>query len=205
MARETIELAFIVAVQHLPARQRAVLILRDVLGWPAQQTADTLELTLASANSALQRARTSMREHLPEGRLDWSARAAQGLSEDERRLVAAYVRASQSLDIDGLRALLREDLRFAMPPQPGVWVGRDETIKGWVDGGFGQGDYADWKAEPRSPTASRQWRCTCASGASIYDACSWTHCARGRADRRDHQVRHRRFDWFKQPGQLEAG
>jgi DNA-directed RNA polymerase specialized sigma24 family protein len=59
-----------VAVQHLPARQQAVLILRDVLGWPAQQTADPLELTLASANSALQRARVTVREHLPEGRLD---------------------------------------------------------------------------------------------------------------------------------------
>jgi len=120
VARETIELAFIVAVQHLPARQRAVMILRDVLGWPAQQTADTLEVTLASANSALQRARVTMREHLPEGRLDWSARAGQGLNEEERRLVAAYVRANESLDIDGLGALLREDLRFAMPPQPGV-------------------------------------------------------------------------------------
>ena len=119
VAKETIELAFIVAVQHLPARQRAVLILRDVLGWPAQQTADTLELTLASANSALQRARVTMREHLPEGRLDWSARAGQGLDEDERRLVAAYVQASESLDMDGLGALLRKDLRFAMPPDPG--------------------------------------------------------------------------------------
>jgi RNA polymerase sigma-70 factor (TIGR02960 family) len=145
VAKETIELAFIVAVQHLPARQRAVLILRDVLGWPAQQTADALELTLASANSALQRARVTMREHLPEGRLDWSTRAGKGLSVGERRLVAAYVRANESLDIDGLRALLREDLRFAMPPQPGVWVGRDETVRGWIDGGFGRGDYADWK------------------------------------------------------------
>ncbi|MGH3339255.1 MAG: RNA polymerase subunit sigma-70, partial [Propionibacteriaceae bacterium] len=141
VARETIELAFIVSVQHLPARQRAVLILRDVLGWPAQQTADTLELTLASANSALQRARATMREHLPEGRLDWSARTAQGLNEDERKLVAAYVQAHESLDIDGLSALLREDLRFAMPPEPGAWIGRDETIRGWVDGGFGRGDY----------------------------------------------------------------
>ena len=79
VARETIELAFIVAVQHLPARQRAVLILRDVLGWSARQAADTLELTVASANSALQRARSSMREHLPEGRLEWSAGAGQGL------------------------------------------------------------------------------------------------------------------------------
>ena len=145
VAKETIELAFIVAVQHLPARQRAVLILRDVLGWPAQQTADTLELTLASANSALQRARVTMREHLPDGRLDWSARAKHELSEDERKLVSAYVRAHETLDIDGLTALLREDLRFAMPPQPGVWVGRDEIVQGWIDGGFGKHDYSDWK------------------------------------------------------------
>ena len=68
-----------------------------------------------------------MRKHLPEGRLDWSTRAGKGLDEDERRLVAAYVRANESLDIDGLSALLREDLRFAMPPQPGSlgWSGPD--------------------------------------------------------------------------------
>ena len=145
VARETIELAFIVAVQHLPARQRAVLILRDVLGWPAQRTADTLELTLAAANSALQRARTTMREHLPDGRLDWSARARQDLSAEERKLVSAYVRATETLDVDGLAALLREDLRFAMPPQPGVWVGRRQTVQGWVDAGFGRGEYTDWR------------------------------------------------------------
>ena len=145
VARETIELAFIVAVQHLPARQRAVLILRDVLGWPAQQTADTLDLTLASANSALQRARVTMRERLPDGRLDWNGQADQGLSDEERRLVSAYVRGLETLDIDGLTALLREDLRFAMPPQPGVWVGRDETVRAWVEGGFGGSDLSDLK------------------------------------------------------------
>ncbi len=154
VAKETIELAFIVAVQHLPARQRAVLILRDVLGWPAQQTADTLDLTVASANSALQRARATMREHLPDGRLDWSARAKQDLSEDERRLVSAYVRAHEDLDIDGLTALLREDLRFAMPPQPGVWVGRQATVQGWLEGGFGECEYRDWKC--RTTTANGQ-------------------------------------------------
>jgi RNA polymerase sigma-70 factor (TIGR02960 family) len=154
VARETLELAFIVAVQHMPARQRAVLILRDVLGWPAQQTADTLELTLASANSALQRARATMRDHLPDGRLDWSAPAKHGLSADERKLVSAYVRAHETLDIDGLTALLRADLRFAMPPEPGVWVGREETVQGWIDGGFGRGDYADWKC--RTTTANGQ-------------------------------------------------
>jgi RNA polymerase sigma-70 factor (ECF subfamily) len=73
VARETIELAYIVAVQHLTPRQRAVLILRDVLGWPARQTADTLDITLASVTSALQRARGTMRQHLPPGRLDWSS------------------------------------------------------------------------------------------------------------------------------------
>ena len=78
-----------------------------------------------------------MREHLPDGRLDWSARAGQELSTEERKLVSAYVRATETLDVDGLAALLREDLRFAMPPQPGVWVGRRETVQAWVDGGFG--------------------------------------------------------------------
>lgn len=134
VARETIELAFIVAVQHLPARQRAVLILRDVLGWPAQQTADSLELTLASANSALARARSTMRQHLPDGRLDWSARAAQGLSEQEQTLVATYVERLERFDLDGLSELLRDDVRFAMPPQVGVWVGREAVFQLWVDG-----------------------------------------------------------------------
>lgn len=154
VARETIELAFIVAVQHLPARQRAVLIHRDVLGWPAQQTADALELTLASANSALQRARATMRAHLPDGRLDWSGQAGHGLSDEERRLVSAYVRAIETLDVDGVSALLRDDLRFAMPPQPGVWVGREETVQAWVDGGFGQGDLGDLRC--RTTTANGQ-------------------------------------------------
>jgi RNA polymerase sigma-70 factor (ECF subfamily) len=179
VVRDTVELAFIVAVQHLPARQRAVLIFRDVLGWPAQQTADTLELTLASANSALQRARATLREHLPDGRLDWRARAMHGLAADERRLVSAYVRAHEALDIDGLTALLRADLRFAMPRQPGVWVGREETVQGWIDGGFGRGDYADWQCRTtiangqpavamylrrpgRRPTNPSRWMC-CAS------------------------------------------
>jgi RNA polymerase sigma-70 factor (TIGR02960 family) len=207
VAKETIELAFIVAVQHLPARQRAVLILRDVLGWPAQQTADTLELTLTSANSALQRARATMREHLPEGRLDWSARAAQELKDDERRLVAAYVRAHESLDIDGLSALLREDLRFAMPPQPGVWIGRDGTVQGWVDGGFGRGEYADWKC--RTTTANGQPAVAMylrRPGASTYEA--FTMDVLRIQDGLiaeiitfDSDV----FDWFRLPRQVEAG
>ena len=207
VARETIELAFIMAVQHLPPRQRAVLILRDVLGWPAQQTADTLELTLASANSALQRARATMRERLPEGRLDWSAKAGQALNPDEQRLVAAYVRAHESLDIDGLSALLREDLRFAMPPQPGVWIGRDETVRGWVAGGFGRGDYADWKCRTTiangQPAVAMYLR---RPGALTYEAFSMDvlRIADGLITEIitfDSEV----FDWFRLPRQLEAG
>jgi RNA polymerase sigma-70 factor (TIGR02960 family) len=206
VARETIELAFIMAVQHLPPRQRAVLILRDVLGWPAQQTADTLELTLASANSALQRARATMREHLPEGRLDWSAKAGQVLNPDEQRLVAAYVRAHESLDIDGLSALLREDLRFAMPPQPGVWIGRDETVRGWVAGGFGRGDYADWKCRTTmangQPAVAMYLR---RPGASVYQAFSMDvlRIEDGLITEIitfDSEV----FDWFGLPRQLGA-
>jgi RNA polymerase sigma-70 factor (ECF subfamily) len=207
VSRETIELAFIVAVQHLPARQRAVLILRDVLGWPARQTAETLGLTQASANSALQRARATMRERLPDGRLDWSARAGQGLSEDERRLVAAYVRAQESLDLDGLTALLREDLRFAMPPEPGVWTGRDETVKAWVDGGFGHGDYADWKclvttANGQPAVAAYLRR----PGAATYQAFAMDVLRVedglvAEITTFDSDV----FDWFGLPAQLEAG
>lgn len=207
VARETVELAFIVAVQHLPARQRAVLILRDVLGWPAQQTADTLELTLASANSALQRARATMREHLPDGRLHWNARARQGLTEDERRLVSAYARATESLDIDGLTSLLREDLRFAMPPEPGVWVGRDETVKAWVDGGFGRGDYVDWKC--RITTANGQPAVAAylrRPGAPAYEALSMDvlHIEDGLVAEII-TFGSNVFDWFGLPSQVEAG
>jgi RNA polymerase sigma-70 factor (ECF subfamily) len=122
-----------------------VLILRDVLGWPAKNTADALDLSLAAANSALQRARVTMRNHLPDGRLDWRAQTRRELTADERTLVSAYMAAHERLDLDRLTSLLREDLRFAMPPQPGVWVGRDSIVESWLEGGFGTGEYVDWR------------------------------------------------------------
>jgi len=138
VARETIELAFLAAIQLLAPRQRAALILRDVLGWPAKDTAALLELSVPSVNSALQRARAALREHLPE-RDDWDAQG----SEDERALVQRYVELSESGDTAGLAAMLREDARFSMPPEPGLWVGRDAIFAAWDEGGFGTEEFGD--------------------------------------------------------------
>jgi RNA polymerase sigma-70 factor (ECF subfamily) len=133
--RETIELAYMVAIQRLAPLPRAVLIFRDVLDCSAAETAELLETTVASVNSALQRARAGMREHLPERRLEW-ARGTDP-TQAERELLDRYVTYSEQADAQALAELMREDLRFSMPPQPGLWVGRDEVVQAWIDGGFG--------------------------------------------------------------------
>ena len=146
VARETIELAFVVAVQHLPPRQRAVFILRDVLGWPASTAADALELTVASVTSARQRARATRRAQLPARRLDWRRPATHELSDAERGVVQSYIDAHERNDLDGLMALLRDDLRFAMLPEPGTAItGAKDAVDGWVAGGLFQPGYDDWR------------------------------------------------------------
>lgn len=117
--RETIELTYLAVIQHLPPRQRAVLILRDALGWSAREAADTLGTSVASVNSALQRARSTMRERLPERRADWRSRTA--ASDDEREILQRYIDAHQRHDVDGVVALLRDDVRQSMPPAP-LWL-----------------------------------------------------------------------------------
>jgi RNA polymerase sigma-70 factor (TIGR02960 family) len=134
VARETIELAFMIAIQHLPPQPRAVLILRDVLGWRARDTAGLLDTTVASVNSALQRARAGLKEHLPARRNEWVAGEA---SAGERVLLARYIEACEAGDATALAATLADDVRFSMPPQPGLYVGRDTVIGGWTQGGFG--------------------------------------------------------------------
>ncbi len=134
VARETIELAFMVAIQHLPPRSRAVLILRDVLGWSAKETAALLQTSVPAANSALQRARAALKEHLPERRLEWSAAA--DATAEQRALVQRYIDATERGDADALAATLREDARFSMPPQPGLYDGRDTIMAMWKEGGF---------------------------------------------------------------------
>lgn len=132
-ARETLELAYVVAVQHLAPRPRAALLLRDVVGWPAKEVAELLGDSVNSVNSALQRARAGMREHLPAERQDWTG------GEDDaatRELVRRFTDATVATDIDTLAAMLRDDVRSSMPPTPGVHLGRDAVLADWVQDGF---------------------------------------------------------------------
>ncbi len=149
VARETIELAYLVAVQHLAPRPRAVLILRDVLGWPAKEVADLLGDSVNSVNSALQRARAGMREHLPAERQDWAGGEPDA---GTRELVRRFTDASVSKDVGAIAAMLREDVRFSMPPTPGVYVGRDVVIGNWVEEGFES--MGRLRTVPRSSTVS---------------------------------------------------
>jgi RNA polymerase sigma-70 factor (ECF subfamily) len=121
--RETVELAFVAALQHLPARQRAVLILREVLGFSARETAEILDSTPPAIDSALQRAHKAVDERLPEQ----SQQAALSSLDDERLqdLVDGYVRAWESDDVDALVALLAEDAALAMPPEREWYAGRE--------------------------------------------------------------------------------
>jgi RNA polymerase sigma-70 factor (ECF subfamily) len=113
VSRETIELAYLTAVQHLPPRQRAILILRDVLAWSEQETAALLETTVPAIKSAHQRAKATMRDHLPSGRLEWSGSMP---SAAERRVLDQFMDAYDRADARALTALLRADARQTMPP-----------------------------------------------------------------------------------------
>jgi RNA polymerase sigma-70 factor (ECF subfamily) len=130
--RESIELAFVAALQHLPANQRAVLILREVLGFSAKETADTLETSVASVNSALQRARKTVDDRTPEQSQQATLRALG--DERVRQLIDGYVDAWLRDDVDAVAAMLTADAAFAMPPLRSWFGGRDEIrefLAGW--------------------------------------------------------------------------
>jgi RNA polymerase sigma-70 factor (TIGR02960 family) len=120
VARETIELTFLAVIQLLPPRQRAVLLLRDVLGWSAGETASALDTSVAAANSALQRARATLREQLPARPSEWSASEP---SDQERALLEAFIDAHERADAAAAAALAREDIRITMPPHPWCYDG----------------------------------------------------------------------------------
>ena len=119
--KEAVSLAFITALQLLPPRQRAVLILRDVLGFHAAEVATMLDSSVESVNSALKRARTSLTAALPDTVGESPLAAA---SPAQRELVDRFTRAFEAADVDGIVALLTEDVRLAMPPMPSQWQGR---------------------------------------------------------------------------------
>lgn len=125
---ESIQLAFIAAIQLLPPRQRVVLLLRDVLGWSAAETAVLLDTSVASANSALQRARATLGKQFPTGQPD-TAPPLPGSDEQQRTLLDRYVRAWEDADLDGFVALLRDDATISMPPWPHWYRGREAIGK----------------------------------------------------------------------------
>ncbi len=128
VARESIRLAFVAALQHLPPRQRAVLILREVLRWRATEVAELLDTTVASVNSALQRARATL-ENSGISESD----AATPLDDEQRALLARYVDAFERYDLDSLVALLSEDVRQSMPPYE-LWLVGAEEVRAWMLG-----------------------------------------------------------------------
>ena len=130
IARETIELAYLAAIQYLPPRQRAILILRDALGWSAKETAGLLDETVAAVNSALNRARSMMRKRLPRQRLEWSAAAEP--TNAEREVLERYMHATDRADVAALTALLREEALLTMPPFPTWFLGREEIANAFA-------------------------------------------------------------------------
>ncbi|WP_084337787.1 sigma-70 family RNA polymerase sigma factor [Actinomadura oligospora] len=149
VAKETIELAFIAAIQYLPPKQRSVLLLRDVLGYPAKETSEILGTSVISVNSALQRARATLKQRLPPRRAEWQA--GEDPSAAERRLVKRYIDVMERGDLSTVAAamaeLMSEDIRVSMPPIPLFYADRREFYLG-VSG------YLD----PASPLYAGQWR-----------------------------------------------
>jgi RNA polymerase sigma-70 factor (ECF subfamily) len=146
VARETIEIAFLATLQLLPPRQRAVLIMRDVLGWSAKDTAALFDTSVPSANSALQRARATLQEHLPARRVDWAP--SSDPTWEERAVVQRFMDAFERSDIDAVAALLHEDVRATMPPFAFWFEGRDANIAAMKQG-----------FDPDSSSYMGEWMC----------------------------------------------
>ena len=174
VARETIELTYITLIQLLPARQRAVLILRDVLDWSANETAELLDMSVASANSALQRARATLRDELPEA----EPRPAE-LTDDEQRLLAGFIATHEAGDAEAAAAMMREDIRITMPPHPFLFEGRD-AIAPLLERAFGPTARASGGSCPRARTGCPRPAATCAgtgrpsSARSSSTSCAWS-------------------------------
>jgi RNA polymerase sigma-70 factor (ECF subfamily) len=144
VARETIELVFLTAIQHLTPQQRAVFVFRDVLGWSAADTAAAMDMSVASVNSALQRAKPSLRRQLPEDRSQWRT---EGPTPEERKVLDAYLAASQSADPDAVAELLTSDVVLTMPPNPFWFTSRDAMMT-----------FVRPNLDPASPAYFGEWK-----------------------------------------------
>jgi RNA polymerase sigma-70 factor, ECF subfamily len=195
--RESIRLAFVAALQHLPARQRAVLILREVLRWQAAEVAELLESTVAAVNSALQRARSTL------AKVDLGAsRPLDGMAKEDKALLRRYVDAFERYDIESLVALLHEDATQLMPPYP-MWLhGRDDIGRWLLGPGIGcRGSRLVPIAANGSP-ALAQYRRSAAGGYAPFSIQTFEVSA-GRITRLTHFVDAGLFAGFGLPFRLE--
>jgi RNA polymerase sigma-70 factor (ECF subfamily) len=158
--RESVELAFVAALQHLPANQRAALILREVLGFSAKETAESLDTSVASVNSALQRARKTVDESLPEQSQQATLRS---LGDDGlRKVVEGYMDAMSRGDVDAVVSMLAEDAAWSMPPLP-AWFHGHEALRGFLEFGPLSGEWR-WRHLPAH-----------ASGQAAIGSYAWYH------------------------------
>jgi RNA polymerase sigma-70 factor (ECF subfamily) len=156
-AKETIELAFLAAIQRLPARQRAVLVLRDTLDWSVKDTAAALELSQAAVNSALQRAHATLATHLPKRRAEWRSNPTAAERKALDRLIAAW----EDSDVTALVELLRSDAKLIMPPGATWFAGRQDIAMFIAEHVFGEMG-TEWRLLPtaanRQPAFALYWR-----------------------------------------------
>jgi RNA polymerase sigma-70 factor (TIGR02960 family) len=144
VARETIELAFVATMQLLPPQQRAVLIMRDVIGWSAAEAAQIMELSVPAVNSALQRARATLRSR---GQEPVASGRTVELSAEERSLLRRYVELHERPDVPAMAKLVRNDIRITMPPQPVCYDGWD-LLAPLHAMAFGPEGFGDWRVLP---------------------------------------------------------
>ena len=165
IAKETVSLAFLAAIQLLTPRQRAVLLLREVSGWTGPEIAAALDCSVAAVDSALQRARASLQRNTPDDRHDWSAQPS---TAQEDRLLGRYIAAHEAADADALARLLADTARFTMPPRAVWFEGRDAVVAEFRRG-WGRDRAGDWRLVParanRQPAAAAYLR---AWGDSMY-------------------------------------
>jgi RNA polymerase sigma-70 factor (ECF subfamily) len=163
--RETVELAYLAVIQLLPARQRAVLLLRDVQSYSAAETASILGLSVAAVTSALQRARATIASRVAARDADWSP---SGITEADRALLTAFIETHERQDPVAALAVIREDIRVSMPPNPGLFAGK-EAIAGLMAHAYDRSVFGDWKLLPtaanRMPAAASYLR---RAGSDVY-------------------------------------